>query len=250
MNKKVVACYILHYGLEWLFHSMRSVSPFVDDICVYYTSKPSHGYKSDLVCPESRDALMAAVSMFGAFWHDGIYAHEGQHRDFAYADCTKTGAGIILVVDADEIWLPEQLHDTLDFVRRNMRYLPDVGTWRVNMLHFWRSLKWVCRDNMWPERIYVVGKKPKDGYIPQSVAQPLHMGYAQTPKLVDYKISIHGHKAEFRPGWFEDKFMAWQPGMGDVHPTCVDTWTPEPYDKAVIEDVVGDHPYFHLDLIV
>jgi len=66
---------------------------------------------------------------------------------------------------------------------------------------------------------------------------------------MQYKMSIHGHKNEFRPNWFAEKFMAWKPGMTDVHPTSVDVWTPELYDKSLIEDVVGDHPYFHLEMI-
>lgn len=243
-RKRIVACCTLHNGLEWLSHSMRSVDPFVDEIRIYYTEEPSHGHKTDLVCPEPRSAMKKVADGFGAYWHDGAYSYEGQHRDFAYGDCAKAGADIILVVDADEIWLPENLLSALKFVQRN----PEVRRWRVNMLHFWRSLGWVCRDGMWPERIHVPSGF-LEGYIPPAVAQPLHMGYAQTPGLVYYKIRIHGHRAEFRFRWFEDKFMAWEPGMKDVHPTCEDTWTPEPYNRAQIADVVGDHPYFQLDLI-
>jgi hypothetical protein len=243
---KIIAQYILHYGKEWLFHSMRSVRPFVDEIRVFYTPQPSHGHSSHIPCPESRGELYAIAEQFDAIWDEGIYQHEGQHRDHAYDECVDAGADIILVVDADEVWLPEQLKWVLERV-----HTESPRNWCVNMLHFWRSLGWVCRDNMWPERILMPKRLPvvENGYIPSEYCQPLHMGYAQSPGIIRYKISIHGHKNEFRPWWFSKKFMAWEPGMKDVHPTCENTWTPEPFDKSLIEDVVGDHPYFQLEVI-
>jgi len=245
---KIVACYCLHYGIEWLKWSMRSVEPFVDEIRVYYTPKPSHGYSSNLLCPDSRDELKAIADEFGVIWHDGLYEREGQHRDFAYDDCIKNGADTILVVDADELWKPEDIRTALEYVSvGHQSGYPDHRRWRVNMIHFWKSLNWVCRDNMWPERIIIPSSgNAVEGYIPQHIAQPLHMGYAISDELMRYKISIHGHKAEFRPNWFEEKFLNWN-GVGDVHPTCVDTWTPEPFHKNSIYDLVHDHPYFQLE---
>lgn len=247
MKMKITASYILHYGKQWLFHSMRSVRPFVDEIRVFYTPKPSHGHTSQLQCPETRDELHSISKQFDAVWHEGLYSQEGQHRDYAIASCKDAGADVILVVDADEIWLPEELSWALSEVTHG-DLAGKYGQYRVNMLHFWRSLDWVCRDNMYPLRI-ICCRPPIEGYLQHDKCQPLHMGYAQTPEIIEYKMSIHGHKAEIRPGWFEQKFLAWEPGMGDVHPTCEDTWTPRPYDKGLISDVVGDHPYFHLGVI-
>lgn len=243
---KITASYILHYGKQWLFHSMRSVRPFVDEIRVFYTPKPSHGHTSRLQCPETREELYEISKQFDVVWHEGLYPQEGYHRDYAVASCGAAGAGIILVVDADEIWLPEELKSALDYVQGDSRR---IGHYCVNMLHFWRSLRWVCKDGMWPVRIIVPACDHVTGYVSIDRCQPLHMGYAQTPEIIKYKMSIHGHKDEIRPNWFEQKFLAWQSGMGDVHPTCVDTWTPRPYDKGLISDVVGDHPYFHSEII-
>ena len=242
---KITAQYILHYGKEWLFHSMRSVRPFVDEIRVFYTPKPSHGQKTNVPCPEHRDELFDIACQFDAICDEHLYKNESQHRGYARDMCVMTGADIILVVDADEIWLPEQLKWVLEHVQTQ-----DPCTWRVNMIHFWRSLGWVCRDNMWPERI-LMPKHPSsvENYIPSDRCRPLHMGYAQSLDIVRYKISIHGHKHEFRWRWFAEKFAGWKPGMIDVHPTSENVWAPEPFDKSLIEDVVGDHPYFHLELI-
>lgn len=246
--KIVVQC-ILHYGREWLFHSMRSVRPFVDEIRVFYTPQPSFfvpGQRTPGPCPEHRSELYAIAEQFDAIWDERRYRSEGQHRDYARGICAAAGADIILVVDADELWLPEHLKWMLEYVQTQ-----DPCIWRVNMIHFWRSLGWVCRDGMWPERIFMPKRLPAsvDCYLPDDKCQPLHMGYAQSPDIIRYKMSIHAHWYELRSGWFEKKFMTWKPGMIDVHPTGVDTWAPEPFDKSLIEDLVGDHPYYHLEII-
>ena len=221
----------------------------MDEIRVFYTPQPSHGHASSIPCPEFRSELYSIAEQFDVVWHDGLYAHEGQHRDYAYDACVGAGADIILVVDADELWLPEQLKWVLGYVRcKNPR------NWCVNMLHFWRSLGWVCRDNMWPERIIMerqaLPKQLDTRHLSPLKCRPLHMGYAVSLETMQYKMPIHGHTQLFRPGWFEEKYAGWKPGVVDVHPTDYpDVWTPEPFDKSSIEDLLGDHPYFHLETI-
>lgn len=241
---KIVACCTLHNGEEWLEYSLRSVRPYVDDIMVFFTPTPSHGHSTNVPFPENVDRMREIVASFDGMWDERTYSHEGHHRDFAYAACFECGADIVLVVDADEVWLPEDIRCALLFIDRRR----DVKEWRVNMIHFWRSLRWMCRDNMWPLRI-ISAKGSGEGYIPREVCQPLHMGYAQSLAIIKYKMGIHGHRNEFRPRWYEEKFLMWEPGIGDVHPTCVDTWYPELYDVALICDVVGDHPYYDMEVI-
>jgi hypothetical protein len=171
---------------------------------------------------------------------------EGQHRDFAVNWLDKDGADLILVVDADEIWAPEHLNHAILQASR----VP-TEVYRVYMRHFWRSLEWVCDDPAAPARI--INPKFRDGregYI--GIDKVYHMGYAQRPELIHYKMDIHGHKGEIRPNWFRDKFMSWRPNIGidDVHPTNVDFWNPRPYiDDGELQELVGDHPYWGLDII-
>jgi len=120
----------------------------------------------------------------------------------------------------------------------------------VFMRHFWRSLKWVCDDQCAPVRILRPNGTEGINYI--NGGKVFHMGYAQTPEIVYYKQQIHGHKAEWRDGWFENTFLPWKPGDGDVHPTNVDFWTPEEIGRGtreVLKKLCGDHPYWDLDLI-
>lgn len=234
---KIIASYIIHYGREWLNWSMRSVESFVDDIFVFYTPKPSHGHATTLECPDSREELFSIAARFSARWYDGTYAHEGEHRDFAIKTCMAAGADMVLVVDADEVWDPDILAQVLVAA-----WDSSAHTIRVHASHFWRSVNWICHDEAMPARV-IKREGVGEGYVGR---QPgfWHFGYAQSPELIQYKMSIHGHKNELRPGWFENKFLAWKPGMGDVHPTNVDFWNPEPFDRTELFGLIGDHPYY------
>lgn len=85
---KTVASYILHYGKEWLYESMRSVWPVVDEIHLFYSPAPSHGHSTTLRNPELKSDLTNVYHQFtdvtratNVYWHDAenVFAHEGIH---------------------------------------------------------------------------------------------------------------------------------------------------------------------------
>ena len=243
-----IAYYAIHYGKEWLEWSIRSVKPFVDEVHVFYTGYPSHGHSTSLVCPETALDLKIVTDRMGAEWWNCSHMHfnwEGAHRDYAVNMCRELGADTILVVDPDEVWTPEYLTAALDEAESGTETV-----YRVFMRHFWRSVKWVCDDLAAPVRILRSNASNKaENYI-KAIGKVLHFGYAQSPRITFYKQDIHGHKGEWREGWFENVFMPWQPGQGDVHPTNVNFWTPVPYeDNGELKQLIGDHPYFGKDII-
>lgn len=247
----VMASYILHYGVEWLRWSILSVVNHVDAVHIFYTPFPSHGQATQMVCPESREdiqnSLVDIFAQYDVFWHDcpNKFAHEGEHRTFAVKSCQHYGAEMILVVDFDELWPGDVLEKALweASVARERTY-------RIGMRHFWRSCKWVCDDGAMPTRIIKPNvQEPTEQYVSGKV---LHMGYAQTPSIVRYKMDIHGHKNEWRQEWWLHKFLEWKPGDKDVHPTSIDYWNPVlagEETRSQLGKLCGDHPYFNLDLI-
>jgi hypothetical protein len=183
---------------------------------------------------------------YDIIWHDcPRFPHEGAHREYAVGTCQKYGADMVLVVDADEVWDVDILDNALTVASKG-----NFHSYRIGMRHFFRSTKWVCDDAAMPTRIV----KPNipgnsEEYISGKV---FHFGYAQTPKVIFYKQDIHGHKAEWRPGWFENIFMPWRPGMGDVHPTSVNYWNPVEYiddEQGTLEYLIGDHPFCNMEVI-
>lgn len=256
---RLVACYILHYGREWLAWSMRSVQPHVDSIVVSYSIKPSHGHGTDAVCPETEAELCDIVTNMTknkqamVWWNTSQgFAHEGLHRQYAVQACQDLGADVVLVVDADEIWDARTLHHAVSTVEAAYAIGEGKRSWRVPMHHFYRSVGWACRDAAMPVRLLDlrVPDEKSEGYVSYLYGYVHHFGYAQSPAIVDYKWRIHGHKNELRPGWFEDKFMGWTPPGMDVHPTNANYfWNPAAYSKREIKHLIGDHPYFDMDLI-
>lgn len=151
-----------------------------------------------------------------------------------------------MVVDADELWDEMYLKMAIEVAKSE-----PYRTHRVFMRHFWRSCRWVCDDGAAPTRFIkpnVSGEEP--GYISDQLGKVFHMGYAQTPAIIHYKMSIHGHKNDIRPGWYDNTFLPWKPGMGDVHPTNVNYWTPVPYnDNGELERIAINNPHYHVGII-
>lgn len=246
---KIFAYCGLHYGVEWLPWAIRSVLPLVDEYHIFYTGHPSHGHTTSMTIPEgeSRDALYKLATQFdGVVWHDaGDFRHEGAHRDYCVKQLTQMGADLILWNDADELWDLDELAAALDYAAEH-----DAREYRVHCMHFWCGVNWVCMDAAMPVRVI----KPSghgEAYVPGMGFY--HFGYAQSQMLVLYKSKIHGHKGEWRRGWWKDIYCDWEPGKVykcGVHPTCACNddgkpyWMPKDFCRYDIEELIGDHPYF------
>lgn len=243
---KIVAYYGLHYGREWFEWSLRWMAPFVDETHIFYTPHPSHGTQTSMTIPllETRAELALTAALAGATWHDvDQFFQEGAHRDYAVNWCFQNGADLVIAPDADEIWDPDELEraiaQALDGPHRLYRA-------RVQG-HFWKGVNWVCRDECWPVRFLKPLGDDQDGFIEGPGFW--HFGYAQSEMLVLYKMRIHGHRNEIRKGWYLEKFKDWKPGIGDVHPTNIDFWTPEPFSREEIAYLIADHPYFSDEMV-
>lgn len=244
---------ILLYGADYCAYALRSIAPFVDELFVFLALEPSHGTQSSLICPDSTDQMRAAIQ--GAGLGDklrlieGRWNSEGEHR----AEILKyvSSGDLIVVVDADEIWVPDKLEAAIGSMNAN----PDHRWYKVRMVNFFRSFNWICCDPMTQDRLIRVG--PENGviYSPFSTLPKhpdvAHFGYARKPIDVAFKASIHGHHSEWREGWLEQKFLAWQPNnqVGDLHPTCVGFWETQPFDKNSLPVIMMDHPYFEMPVI-
>lgn len=245
---KVIAYTALRYGRDYLAYAIQSIIDSVDEYHVLYAVTPSHGHNDPTPCPETREELYEiAHNVAGAKlrWHDGQWAHEGMQRDSIYEYAPD--ADVILVLDADEIWSEKLVRTILQYSSP-----PPVHHLRLGMIHFWRSFhRAIMHDPALPVRvIYPVVKSPVE-YTENNwnIFPPIcHMGYAQRPEIVGYKMKIHGHKNELRPGWFEDTFLPNR--QYDCHPVGSEYWNPEtvnPWD--FLPSFMKAHPYAKLEVI-
>lgn len=246
---KTISFTIVHYGSDYLGWAIKSVYDQVDECHVVYTDKPSHGHGQVMKNPDSKQAIRESLFRFGdpqnkIKWTEGRWGNEGAHRMTANDLAQKAEADIVVVVDADEIWQAEGLRRSIEFARAN-----EQRAYKAHMIHFWRSFGYVCRDQMMPDRI--INRKGKPGthnYLPNQKSPILHFGYARELKHIQYKISIHGHKNEWRPKWWE-RYQNWHPGMDDMHPCCLNIWNPRPFDREELPKLLKDHPYYDLPII-
>lgn len=244
----IVGFSALHYGRPFLKESLLSVAYAVDQWVFAYSPTGSHGYRTQDRCPDTEDELREiadkALAQYGVpyIWHKGEWPYEGAQRDMVFN--LAPNADLVLVVDSDEIW---QTGAALSAVRVGLEMKARSG--RVKFAHFWRSFSWVCRDAAMPVR--VINPRFANGEAYLELPEIYHMGYAQPPSLIAYKIKTHGHRGEWRAEWFAQTFMPWTPGNGstDLHPTNRDFWTAQPFDKARLPDLLHEHPYYGMEVI-
>jgi hypothetical protein len=229
---------VAHYGADYIGYALSSVAPFVDRMHVVYTPRPSHGHATELPCPDAREALMAEVSHLPRVrWHEtDRFRDEGPQRDHALSLCE---GDLALVVDCDEVWDGAALEAFLRFAWDG----PQRDT-LVRCRSPWRSFSWVCDDEMMPVRAIKKdgrGSAGFDGHF-------WHFGYAIRSEVMRYKLAIHGHKQELRPGWYGEKWEPWPPG-DDLHPTCEGFWHPQPLDRDLLPPVMWRHPFWEMEPI-
>src|SRR5574337_2004369 len=239
------AAYIpLHYGKDYLPYAINSVISEVEKIYILSSSEGSHGHKSKMICPETKQQLIECIpSEFvdKIEWIDGNWTQENQQRNYAHELARTKGYEILVAVDADEVWKPELLKELIQ-----LTYERKANKCLVWMRHLWRSFNLICDDQMRQERIYYLGADANDLiYAPQATNQVWHFGYAIRPELMEYKISIHGHKAEWKnPNWYQQTFMEWPVGDGWVHPVCENVWYPKHFDKKELPEFMCVHPFY------
>lgn len=252
---RVESYHVIHYGVDYLPWSLRSVYDQVDRLNIFFTPHPSHGHGTNAPPPETRQQLFDAAYQYDPqgkiYWYDVDHIwNEGQQRDYAVAMCQHNGAQIIVVCDYDEIW-----HDyVLDRALSHVRQTNGARNWLVNMVHFWKSFNFACRDANWPVRIIDTRHQGGTGYVDKEFGDIYHFGYAITNRVMSYKMQIHGHRNELRPNWYEKKWQAWPP-VEDCHPTNgrkedgTGWWNPEPFDKRTLPALMRGHPFYDLERI-
>jgi hypothetical protein len=252
---KVIGFVALHYGVDYLAYAIESIIDHISELHIAYTSIGSHGHRTSTPCPETRDELYAIASTVAGRklrWHDGEWAHEGLQRDSIYQYAPD--ADVIIVLDSDEIWGAGLAEEAIDITTSG-----NFKRWRLPFIHYWRSFsRCVLHDPAYPVRV-LCPKKP--GY-PHEMADECtynpgqdhlvinHMGYAQRPEIVEYKILTHGHRNEWRRDvdWFKDKFMA--NAQTDVHPVGSKYWDAEVVNPLdYLPDWMASHPYFGMEVI-
>lgn len=254
---KTIGYTALHYGADYLAWAIRSVIAEVDQHYVLYCPHGSHGVKTDLQCPDSRTTLYDLARQAAGnklVWIDGDWNYENEQREsiLQYA----ADADIILIVDADEIW-GENVVWSAKAQYSEAQHI-HCQRWRAPVMEYWRSFYRAETHNLvYPVRVIYPhvdnawDKEHGEGYLNRyNVGHEIisHMGYAQRSEVVYYKQHTHGHRGDWRPNWYEEKFAA--NVADDCHPTNKDYWNPTLVDPLeFMPSFMAEHPYFNLEVI-
>jgi hypothetical protein len=240
---KILAYYPLHYGMEYLKESIQSIEASVDRIIILYTSMPSFGFRANVACPEKEEQLrdLALSCSDKVTWISNDYGNEGDHRKYIFRFAHNYD--LILACDADEVWEPEVLKETIaEALNREEKYLGIDG-----FINFWRSFNHVCLDGFRPIRL--INPKAQNELQGVIKGKIYHFSCAQSETIMDYKYLIHGHKDEIRKDWLEKTYKQWKQGEGDLHPVAIGLWNTIQFDKNTLPDVLKNHNNFNKDSI-
>lgn len=239
---KIIAYTALLYGLPYFRSSIRSVIDYVDEFHVLYALAPSHGTVGYQPCPDHQERLLTVAQEAAGDklrWHSNFWHNEGQQRDSIHAEAPD--ADLILIVDSDEIWLPDQVEKLIDTAKNG-----SVRQYLSYEMPFWRSFHRaipvkLCAPTRAINTRNESGSQETDTFF-------AHLGYAQPTPYIAYKQSIHGHRADWRPDWYEQK---WLPNaQEDVHPTNRNFWNVQEVNPLdYLPAWMADHPYFNLEVI-
>lgn len=243
---KVISLTTLHYGSDFLEWGLRSIYPSVEEMWVLYTPQGSFGHHTTMPCPDTRENLFALAKRGAGDklrWYENTYTGEGQHRDMIYQ--LAPDADIILVVDADEIWEAGLAEEVVSFLE-----VHNAKSLKIHVSHAWRSFhRWILNDGMHGEHAHAPKHTGDYRVSFNSNKRIWHFGYAQNEAVTRYKIETHGHRPEWRPDWWEHRFLA--NIQEDVHPVVFNAWNPEPVDPYALGFPAWmiDHPYAKLEVI-
>jgi len=238
---KIAAYCALRYGKPYLADAIRSVIDAVDDFIVLYARVPSHGTDSMALCPDTEDELLSIAERAAGnklTWVSGYWRQENEQRNSA---TQYTDADILLVLDSDEIWRPDQLETLIRATADGqVRYSLARG------IHYWRSFyRAVIHDPASPVRSANLrnphGSQTLDVWFS-------HMGYSQPKAYIWYKMQIHGHRSDWRPEWYQERFLA--NAQVDCHPCGSEWWNPEPVNPwDYLPEFMRQHPFANMEVI-
>jgi hypothetical protein len=200
-------------------------------------------------------------------WVEGDWGNEADHVN-AISHYTE-GYDWVWRSDADEVVPPGMVAEMIrqaECAKKLARYtsnpVDNTGPYLETMnpfkykhhcvpfMHFWRSFSRVCRDGQMPMRLTRVNGGEGQVYLDSQDGKwfVAHFGYAQPTKYLEFKLTVSGHKDEFRPNWLKD---VWEKNDGvNCHPVMYEGhWNAVGFDKTTLPLVLKRHKYYGCEVI-
>lgn len=236
-SKRVAAVYCVYDDERWLAASLESVYDCVEGIFVLVGNRPWNGPVTSNVgtlkiVSEFPDPV-GKIKIIPGNWKT-----ETDQRNDGLKIIHDAGFGWCFVVDADEVYQPEQLRRMRAFALGSS----DIGCFHAIVKVYWKSLRYRIEppEQFKPPVFVRVGlarfsehrnvATEKHAVIPENIGFCHHLSYARSDEEVQRKLASFSHSHELVPDWYEKVWSAWDknPEMIDLHPTH-----PPAYKQAV-----------------
>ncbi len=238
MSLTAAALVLAYNQEEYLGPCLEALAPEVEHMVVVYSDAPFSAYnpeaRQQFGAPDGTAEILAraAARMPGLSVVRGRWEAEEPMRDAGLDLARELGAGLCLIVDADEFYPA----GALGRVRAIAGAAPsrDRVYWgRAN--HLFRGLdRRVAggRETRLPVALHITDESRFVAWrVPTGSRVDLpddlrywHAGYVQTDARMWEKINTFGHSAEVSQGWYQDKWLGWTPDTTRLFHKEPDRW--------------------------
>jgi len=213
-----IVCHDDHYFLPQVIESAKPAGPVV----VFISRLAWNGTEGDWqTCASIASAAGAEVVL-------GTYPNESLHRRTALKEMAKRGFTHSLLLDADEILEPKLLDKLVRIASSEI-----AEQVCVHMDTYFKSTEYVVRPREALTPIVLVDLRTvRHRHIrdytggTRMVLGPdygvmHHLSYCGGDARIQRKIETWGHRAEVLPGWYQNRWLAWDDNrlLQDLHPT-------------------------------
>jgi len=242
--REFAAVYCVHDDTAWLAESVESIYDCCGAIYFLVSDRPWNGEPADSSgtiefirsLPDPAGKLRVVK---------GSWSTEAEQRNAGLDILKNEGYDYCLVIDADEVYDPTDLHRMMRLAKKH----PEIACWHAVMDTYWKSWRYRIdpREPLKPA-IFVkvgtarftanrnVGDCPR-GLITPEIGYCHHLSYARNDEQILRKIATFSHADEIRDGWFQTIWKRWDSNhsLTNLHPTH-----PPAYRRAI------EQPYWAL----
>jgi glycosyltransferase involved in cell wall biosynthesis len=217
-------CTVAYNEAEWIRACILQFKPWIDRHVVLVSSQPWFG-------AARRDDGTAQLAIDnGAEVHVKHWQDEAEQRNWGLT--LLADFDYVLIVDADELYSPAAIKETLAVIDRDQDSYFRVAEMRT----YWKTTDYVCAPpETWEAPIIAVdpqrarfrlhrqvellsGDRPAAGKVPVTLH---HMSWVKSDAKVREKVETFSHAMDIRPGWYENVWLKWTPEtteIGDMSP--------------------------------
>lgn len=224
------AVYCVYEDSGFLEESIKRVYPVVDMVLVLLDTVPWMGTADNAILHDTYAKVLAfpdpahKIEIVCKYW-----ATEAEERNFGNKYLLDRGIDWALVIDDDELLNRNDLKNLISKLN-----IEDYSVYLFKHQVYWKNRNQVVDDTGCYLPAIVATKAGRLTFtnarmvtvfegknwicvIPDTIICH-HMSYVRTDEKMLRKIQNFSHAKEIIPGWYEKVWLAWKPGMKNLHP--------------------------------